>query len=143
MQRADVKAALAREGTEVVLSKSPEEFAAFLVEDGRFWVKLVKDAGVKPGVEERHAADERRVRPGLPAAVPAITGQKYSARTWRDETDRAAAVTQVAPTTRRPSPGINSTRRAVRGRRVAGVTWVRWQRRSSDRAMSHRITSGP
>ena len=30
MQRADVKAALAREGTEVALSKSPEEFAAFL-----------------------------------------------------------------------------------------------------------------
>ena len=47
MQRADVKAALAREGTEVALSKSPEEFAAFLVEDNRFWAQLVKDAGVK------------------------------------------------------------------------------------------------
>jgi len=47
MQRADVKAALAREGTEVALSKSPEEFAAFLVDDNRFWAQLVKDAGVK------------------------------------------------------------------------------------------------
>ncbi len=47
MQRADVKAALAREGTEVALSKSPEEFAAFLVEDNRFWAQLVKEAGVK------------------------------------------------------------------------------------------------
>jgi len=48
LQRADVKAVLAREGTEVALSKTPDEFAAFLVDDGRFWAKLVKDAGVKP-----------------------------------------------------------------------------------------------
>ncbi len=47
MQRADVKTALAREGTEVALSKSPEDFAAFLNEDNRFWARLVKDAGVK------------------------------------------------------------------------------------------------
>jgi len=47
MQRADVKAALAREGTEVAMSKSPEDFAAFLTDDNRFWAKLVKDAGVK------------------------------------------------------------------------------------------------
>jgi tripartite-type tricarboxylate transporter receptor subunit TctC len=47
MQRAEVKAALAREGTEVALSKSPEDFAAFLVDDNRFWARLVKDAGVK------------------------------------------------------------------------------------------------
>ena len=47
MQRADVKAALAREGTEVALSKSPADFVAFLAEDNRFWAKLVKDAGVK------------------------------------------------------------------------------------------------
>jgi len=44
-QKPEVKAALAREGTEVVLSKSPEEFAAFLREDAKFWVKLVKDSG--------------------------------------------------------------------------------------------------
>jgi tripartite-type tricarboxylate transporter receptor subunit TctC len=47
MQRPEVKAALAREGTEVAMSKSPEDFAAFLNEDNRFWARLVKDAGVK------------------------------------------------------------------------------------------------
>nr|WP_316642365.1 tripartite tricarboxylate transporter substrate binding protein [uncultured Roseateles sp.] len=47
MQRADVKAALAREGTEVAMSKSPEDFAAFLSEDNPFWARLVKDARVK------------------------------------------------------------------------------------------------
>lgn len=29
------------------MSASPEHFAAFLAEDAKFWVKLVKDAGVK------------------------------------------------------------------------------------------------
>jgi tripartite-type tricarboxylate transporter receptor subunit TctC len=47
MQRPEVKAALAREGTEVAMSRSPEDFAAFLIDDNRFWAKLVKDAGVK------------------------------------------------------------------------------------------------
>ena len=47
MQQANVKAALVREGTDVDLSKSPEQFAAFLQEDAKFWVKLVKSAGVK------------------------------------------------------------------------------------------------
>ena len=47
MQQANVKAALVREGTDVDLSKSPEQFAAFLHEDAKFWVKLVKSAGVK------------------------------------------------------------------------------------------------
>ena len=47
MQQASVKAALAREGTDVALSSSPEQFAGFLNEDAKFWVKLVKDAGVK------------------------------------------------------------------------------------------------
>ena len=47
MQQPSIKAALAREGTEVSLSASPEEFATFLLDDGKFWVKLVKDAGVK------------------------------------------------------------------------------------------------
>ena len=44
-QRPEVKATLAREGTEVSLSKSPIEFAEFLAQDGKFWVKLVKDTG--------------------------------------------------------------------------------------------------
>ena len=47
MQEPAVKAALAREGTDVSLSQSPEQFSAFLADDARFWVKLVKDAGVK------------------------------------------------------------------------------------------------
>ena len=44
-QKPEVKAALAREGTEVVVSKSPHDFADFLAEDAKFWVKLVKDSG--------------------------------------------------------------------------------------------------
>ncbi|WP_298933498.1 tripartite tricarboxylate transporter substrate binding protein [uncultured Ramlibacter sp.] len=47
MQQPSVKAALAREGTEVSLSGSPEQFASFLVDDGKFWVNLVKSANVK------------------------------------------------------------------------------------------------
>jgi tripartite-type tricarboxylate transporter receptor subunit TctC len=47
MQQESVKAALAREGTEVSLSTSPADYAAFLARDEKFWVKLVKDAGVK------------------------------------------------------------------------------------------------
>jgi len=47
MQQPGVKAALSREGTDVDLSGSPEQFGAFLEQDAKFWVKLVKDAGVK------------------------------------------------------------------------------------------------
>ena len=47
MQQPSVKAALARDGTEVSLSASPEQFSSFLVEDGKFWVNLVKSANVK------------------------------------------------------------------------------------------------
>ncbi len=47
MQLPEVKATLAREGTDVVMSRSPEDFAAFLADDNRFWARLVKDAGVK------------------------------------------------------------------------------------------------
>jgi len=43
--RPEVKAALAREGTEVAISKSPHDFAEFLAQDEKFWVKLVKDTG--------------------------------------------------------------------------------------------------
>jgi tripartite-type tricarboxylate transporter receptor subunit TctC len=42
-----VKAALAREGTETAASKSPEDFAAYLGEDARFWVRLVKDSDAR------------------------------------------------------------------------------------------------
>jgi len=37
----------AREGTEAVGSKSPEEYAAFLAGDAKLWARLVKDSGVK------------------------------------------------------------------------------------------------
>jgi len=47
MQQQSVKASLAREGTEVSISTSPEQFASFLVEDSKFWVNLVKTANVK------------------------------------------------------------------------------------------------
>ena len=47
MQAPGVKAALAREGTDVSLSASPEVFDQFLQEDGKFWVNLVKSAKVK------------------------------------------------------------------------------------------------
>lgn len=43
----EVKAALAREGTEVAMSRSPDDFSRFLVDDNAFWAKLAKDAGVK------------------------------------------------------------------------------------------------
>jgi tripartite-type tricarboxylate transporter receptor subunit TctC len=46
-QKPEVKAALAREGTEVAVSKSPEDFAAFLAEDEKLWVRLAKDSGAK------------------------------------------------------------------------------------------------
>jgi tripartite-type tricarboxylate transporter receptor subunit TctC len=41
-----VKAALAREGTDSDISKSPEHFNSFLTEDAKFWVALVKSADV-------------------------------------------------------------------------------------------------
>jgi hypothetical protein len=40
-----VKSALAREGTEVAVSKSPEEFAAFLAQDEKLWLRLAKESG--------------------------------------------------------------------------------------------------
>jgi tripartite-type tricarboxylate transporter receptor subunit TctC len=38
---------LAKEGTETVGSKSPEEFAEFIAGDAKLWTRLVKDSGVK------------------------------------------------------------------------------------------------
>lgn len=40
----EVRQALAREGTETVGSKTPEEFATFVAEDSKFWVRLVKES---------------------------------------------------------------------------------------------------
>lgn len=43
----EVKALLAREGTEISLSRSPNDFAAFLAEDAKLWVRLAKETGAK------------------------------------------------------------------------------------------------
>jgi tripartite-type tricarboxylate transporter receptor subunit TctC len=42
-----VAKALENGGTEVAVSKSPEEFTAFVAEDEKLWARIVKDAGVK------------------------------------------------------------------------------------------------
>jgi len=46
LKQPNVKASLAREGTDVSLSTSPAQFVKFLAEDEKFWVKLVKSAEV-------------------------------------------------------------------------------------------------
>lgn len=46
VQQPEVKAVLQKEGTEVLLSRSPEDFAAYLAQDSKFWVQLVKQAGI-------------------------------------------------------------------------------------------------
>jgi tripartite-type tricarboxylate transporter receptor subunit TctC len=46
-REAQVKATLAREGTEVAVSKSPQEFAQFLVEDAKVWTRLARESGAK------------------------------------------------------------------------------------------------
>ncbi len=46
LQLPEVRQAFAREGTETATSKSPEDFAAFVADDARFWVRLVKDAKI-------------------------------------------------------------------------------------------------
>jgi tripartite-type tricarboxylate transporter receptor subunit TctC len=47
LQRPEVKAALAREGTDVSTSASPADFAAFVKDENRFWAKLAKASGAK------------------------------------------------------------------------------------------------
>lgn len=47
MAQPNVRVLLAREGTDVSVSASPAGFAEFLSQDEKFWIKLVKDAGVK------------------------------------------------------------------------------------------------
>ncbi|MBL8377080.1 MAG: tripartite tricarboxylate transporter substrate binding protein [Burkholderiales bacterium] len=48
LESAELRQALAREGTETVGSRSPEDFAAFIAEDAKFWVRLVRDAKLQP-----------------------------------------------------------------------------------------------
>ena len=47
LQAGHVNQALAKEGTEIAASRSPEEFSAFLSEDAKLWARLVKDSGAK------------------------------------------------------------------------------------------------
>jgi tripartite-type tricarboxylate transporter receptor subunit TctC len=47
VQQPQVKATLGREGTEVAVSKSPQDFAAFLAEDAKLWTRLAKESGAK------------------------------------------------------------------------------------------------
>lgn len=47
LQQPAVKAALAREGTDVAPLASPTEFASFVKEENRFWAKLARDSGAK------------------------------------------------------------------------------------------------
>jgi tripartite-type tricarboxylate transporter receptor subunit TctC len=47
LQQPEVKAALAREGTDVSPLASPAEFVSFVQDERRFWAKLAKDAGAK------------------------------------------------------------------------------------------------
>ena len=42
-----VREALAREGTEISVSRSPQDFAAFLAEDAKVWTRLAKESGAK------------------------------------------------------------------------------------------------
>ena len=46
VQQPEVIRVLEREGTEVLVSGSPEAFAGFLAEDTKFWQRLVKEANV-------------------------------------------------------------------------------------------------
>jgi tripartite-type tricarboxylate transporter receptor subunit TctC len=46
MRQSAVKQALMRDGTDVSLSASQQEFVSFLDADNKFWTRLVKDAGV-------------------------------------------------------------------------------------------------
>ncbi len=47
LQQPALKQAFAREATETAASRSPGDFAAFLAEDDKFWVRLVKESGAK------------------------------------------------------------------------------------------------
>lgn len=47
LQRPELKLLLAREGTDISGSRSPEEFAAFLREDAKLWERLVRETGAK------------------------------------------------------------------------------------------------
>jgi tripartite-type tricarboxylate transporter receptor subunit TctC len=47
LQRPEVRAALAREGTEVAPTGTPADFAAFVKDENQFWARLARDSGAK------------------------------------------------------------------------------------------------
>jgi tripartite-type tricarboxylate transporter receptor subunit TctC len=47
LQKPEVRQMLAREGTEAVGSRSPEDFSAFLAAEEPLWARIVKDSGAK------------------------------------------------------------------------------------------------
>ena len=56
VQQPEVKAVLQKEGTEVLLSKSPQDFADYLARDTTFWVQLVKQSGITVELNEHTAS---------------------------------------------------------------------------------------
>jgi tripartite-type tricarboxylate transporter receptor subunit TctC len=47
MQRPELKQSLARDGTDVSTSRSPDDFAAFLREEAKLWERVVRESGAK------------------------------------------------------------------------------------------------
>lgn len=47
MQRPELRQSLARDGTDVSTSRSPEDFAAFLREEAKLWARVVRESGAK------------------------------------------------------------------------------------------------
>ena len=75
-QRPKVKSALAREGTEVAWSRSPDDVSSFPVDGNRCWAKLVPDAGVKI---DRWVCSTPRESPAVQGAATFYhAGRRYS-----------------------------------------------------------------
>jgi len=47
MQRPELRQSLARDGTDVSTSRSPEDFAAFLRDEAKLWARVVRESGAK------------------------------------------------------------------------------------------------
>jgi tripartite-type tricarboxylate transporter receptor subunit TctC len=47
MRRPELKESLARDGTEVSTSRSPEDFAAYLRDEAKLWARVVRESGAK------------------------------------------------------------------------------------------------
>ena len=47
LMKGELKQSLARDGTEVSTSRSPEDFAVFLREEAKLWASIVRASGAK------------------------------------------------------------------------------------------------